>query len=348
MNKSTYLNFTADSSCPQVVSIFFTTVMGIICSAAFTGNILVIVTVYKTPSLRTSTNNYYVNMAASDFLASFTTWPLYLTNEIITNRGSLLQGSLATIGCKVGVFSRMVSAIVSILSLVLIAVDRLIATAFPLKAKLITQKLRAALLFGTWLTSTAYCIPMFLYFAVEEVGQEKFCNFGWNSFARMIFYITGLGLFVVMPLIAVIILYSCIMRALSQTPKPEHYTRCRNRNNQKNIMKIFKSIVLAFFLSYSFFFVHIVLKITFPDIFIKDRCKLILGFAYYVLPSLSTVINPIILFAFSTNFRQALVRMLNLFTCSFTKLPSRCKSNDISPRIDESQPELVAMKQILC
>ena len=41
-----------------------------------------------------------------------------------------------------------------------------------------------------------------------------------------------------------------------------------------------------------------------------------LGFTYFVLPSLSTAINPVILFAFSSNFRQAL-RMLNLFPCRF-------------------------------
>ena len=77
--------------------------MAIISVAAFIGNILVFVTVYKTPSLRTSTNYYYVNMAVSDFMSSITTWPLYLTDEIITSRGSLIQGPLATIGCQVGV-----------------------------------------------------------------------------------------------------------------------------------------------------------------------------------------------------------------------------------------------------
>ncbi|KAL9972296.1 hypothetical protein ACROYT_G018580 [Oculina patagonica] len=227
MDNSTHIDSSDDSSCPNAVSIFFTTAMAIISSAAFIGNSLVITSVYKTPSLRTSTNYYYVNMAASDFLASLTTWPLYLTNEIITSSGSLIQGSLATVGCKVGVFFRMVSTIVSILSLVLIAVDRFIATSFPLKAALTTQKLRATLLLGTWLISIAYCIPMFYYFRVEEVGHEKFCTFAWNGFALMIYNIAGLALFVVMPLITIIILYSSIMRALSKIPKQD-YARCRS------------------------------------------------------------------------------------------------------------------------
>ena len=143
--------------------------MAVITFGAFIGNILVIAAVYKTPSLRTSANYYYVNMAVSDFLSSLTTWPLYLTNEIITSSGSLIQGPLATVGCKVGVYFRVVTMTVSILSLVLIAVDRFVATVFPLKAtRLITRKKRAALLVTTWFVSIAYCIPMGYYFRAEK------------------------------------------------------------------------------------------------------------------------------------------------------------------------------------
>ncbi|KAL9972306.1 hypothetical protein ACROYT_G018590 [Oculina patagonica] len=96
MNNSTHINLNEYPSCPYAVSIFFTTTMAVISLAAFIGNFLVIVTVYKTPNLRTSTNYYYVNMAVSDFLASLTTWPLYVTKEVTTSSGSLLQGPLAT------------------------------------------------------------------------------------------------------------------------------------------------------------------------------------------------------------------------------------------------------------
>lgn len=66
------------------------------------------------------------------------------------------------------------------------------------------------------------------------------------------------------------------------------------------------------------------------ELFNKDGCKLILGFGYYVLPSVSTAVNPVILFTFNTNFRQAL-HMPNLCVCSFTKCFSSCKTTGISP-----------------
>lgn len=351
MNNSTLNSFGDQASCRFGVSVFFTTVMAIISVAAFTGNILVIVAVCKTPRLRTSTNYYYVNMAVSDFFSCLITWPLYLTDEIVTSSGSLLQGSLATIGCKVGIYFKMLSAIVSILSLVLIAVDRFVAIVFPLKVRLISTKLRAALLFATWLISMGYCIPMFYYFRVEKVRQETFCRFSWNSYARMVYYITGLALFEVIPLIIIIILYSCIMGVLSKRPKPNCPTRCnseQNRNNQnKTIMRIFKSIVVAYFISYSFYCIYLFLKITSPDLFIKDRCKLIFGFAFFVLPSFSTAINPVILFTFSTNFRQTLPQ---LWSFNRKVQPSCCKAEDASERqgIAESPAELVELKRTKC
>ena len=156
MNNSTH---TTEASCRQTVSIFFTATMAIIGTAAVIGNTLVIIIVCKTPSLRTCTNYYYVNVAVSDFLSSLATVPLYLSHEIITSSGSLLKGSLATYGCKVGVYIRMVSAITSILSLVLVAVDRFIGIVFPLNATLITRNIRTVLVISTWLISMAYCIP---------------------------------------------------------------------------------------------------------------------------------------------------------------------------------------------
>ena len=352
MNNTTDTMADNAASCPNAVSIFFTTTMAIISSSSFIGNVLVIVTVYKTPSLRTSTNFYYVNMAVSDLLSTLATWPLYLTDEIITSSGSVLQGSLARVGCKVGVFFRMVSSIVSILSLVLIAVDRFIATVFPLKARLITRKVRAALLFGTWLISMAYFIPLFYYSRVEDVGRETFCVFGLpDVFARMIYYIIGLILFEVIPLISIIVLYSRIMRVLRQRLDTECNARGskieQNRNKQnQNIMKIFRSIVVMLFVWFSLFCAYLILKITSPELFVKDTCKLILGFAYFVAPLLGTATNPVILFSFSTNFRHALSEL-----CSFPmgKFRPCCKAENLSPRRgDTSLPELQTFKHTLC
>ena len=328
MNNSTHIDLKGDcSSCPNAIYILFTTAIAIISSAAFMGNILVIISVYKTPLLRTSTNYYFVNMAVSDFLVSFTTWPLYLTDEI---RGSLLQGlkgPSGTFGCKIGSYFRLVSQIVSILSLVLIAVDRFIATVFPLKAAtLITRKVRANLLFATWLIPLANCTPIFHFYAISEIGQKTFCLYAGNSLGMKIGFTSGVIMYNFAPLIVIIIIYSRIMNVLRRRTQPDCTARGsdlqRKRNEQsQNVMKIFKSIVAAYFICLSPFGVYSLLEITSNTLNIVDKCKLIRGFCYYLFPSLSTAINPVILFSFSSHFRQAL-QSLSIF--SLNKFRSSC------------------------
>ena len=324
MNNSTHICLNGEySSCPNEIYIFFTTAMAIISSAACIGNILVIISVYKTPILRTSTNYYFVNMAVSDFLVSLTTWPLYLTDEI---RGSLLQGlkgPSGTFGCKVGSYFRLVSQIVSILSLVLIAVDRFIATVFPLKAAtLITPKVRAVFLLATWVIPLANCTPIFYFYGISEVGQKTFCLYAGNSLGMQIGFTSGVIMYNFAPLIVIIILYSRIMNALRRRTQPgcsaigNDLQRKRCEQSQ-NVMKIFKSIVAAYFICLSPYGIYSLLEITSDTLNIADKCKLIRGFCYYLFPSLSTAINPVILFSFSSYFRQVL-KNLKIFTlCKF-------------------------------
>ncbi|XP_078370893.1 RYamide receptor-like [Oculina patagonica] len=339
MNNSTHPNNDDFASCRHAVSIFFTTAMAIISSAAFIGNILVIVAVYKTPVLRTSTNYYYVNMAVSDFLVSLSIWPLYLSDEIITSRGSLMPGPLGLFGCKVGAYLRMVSQVVSILSLVLIAVDRFIATVYPLKARFITRKVRAVLLFATWLIPTAYCFPMFHY---STVGQKTFCTLAWNYLAKMIYYVTAAVIYNFAPLMAIIIIYSRIMQVLKKRTRPDNAARGndlqRKRTEQnQNVMKIFKSIVATYFICLLPFGIYYILDST---ITIIDKCKLILGFCDYVFPFLSTAINPIILFSCSTNFRHAFQKLCPFF---HGKCRSCCHVSINQENV--SIPELVSYKK---
>ena len=206
-------------------------------------------------------------------------WPLYLTDEIITSKGSLIQGPLATPGCKVGLYVRTVSTSVSNLSLVLIAVDRFIATVYPFKFRLLSSRIRISLMFATWLIALGYCGPFYYFGKVEDVGEETFCRFAWDdTFAVIIHYTAGIIIINIAPLIAIVILYSRIMRVLRQRPNPECNAESSNaeqkrRKQSQNIMRIFKSIVIAFSACFFLFIVYLILKMTFPNFFIKDKCK---------------------------------------------------------------------------
>ena len=346
----------SNGPCPLAVSVFFTTVLAVISLAAFIGNISLMTVVYKTPSLRTSTKFYYVNIAVSDFLSSLTSWPLYFTDEIIISPGILIQGRLASTGCKIGVYVRLVSTSVSILSLLLIATDRYIAIVSKHHCNIfktpLLRKVRITTLVAVWAISMGYSFPMLYFSHVEEVGEERFCRFAWNGTVTLIiYYVSGITMINVVPRIVIVILYSRIMQTLSK----KIYSRplfgsinSEGKRNKKmqNIMKIFKSIVIAYTSCFFLLCVYLILKMFFPEILTKDKCKWILVFSYFVFPLLSTAINPIILFLFSSNFRHALQTLwpfrLKNFCCSCCK---KRKEEDLI-RQDEQVELQILVKNI--
>ena len=323
MNNSTELNFSS-AACSSMVSIMFTLALSVVSVAAFIGNALVATTFLKTRSLRTSTNYYIVNMAVSDLLASFFNWPLYASEGMLTPNVFINEPWASSV-CKMGMYFRVVSQVVSVLSLILIAVDRFVAIVYPLKVTLMNVKIRVIFVSLTWLIPIFGALPYVLFARIIKVEDQTFCRFMMSDEALTVFYGVGFIVFYIIPLMTIIILYSLITRALKRRPKPGNLLKgqesAKRRQQNLKILKIFMSIVLAFFICWTPLCVYLFLKNFNPGLFPKDTCLFFVGFSFYVCPSLSTAINPVILFAFSTNYNQALKSLFSsvsaLFKCSF-------------------------------
>lgn len=65
-------------------------------------------------------------------------------------------------------------------------------------------------------------------------------------------------------------------------------------------------MVAGFFICWTPLIVYLALKMFHPELFPKDVCLVFVGALFYVLPSLSTAINPVILLLLSSNYRRAL------------------------------------------
>ena len=331
MNNSAEVQFNSTSQgCSAVASIMFTSTISVISIAALIGNILVVVTFIKTPRLRISTNYYIVNMAASDLLALLFNWLLYATEGMLTPN-IFISGSSASSVCKLGMYLKAVSHLVSVLSLVLIALDRFVAIVFPLKRINMKVRIRVIFLSLTWLIPVSYGLPQAIFTDIIKVGGQTFCRFMMSDESLTIFNGVGFILFYLFPLITIIILYSAILRSLKKTPKPGELPQGqedtkRHQQNQK-IVKILISIVVAFFVCWTPLCVYLFLKKLYPSLFIKDRCLVLVGLTFYVFPSLSIAVNPIILFAFSTNYKRALKNIwsavFSTCKCAFTSKRAR-------------------------
>ena len=169
-----------------MVSIMFTLALSVVSVAAFIGNALVATTFLKTRSLRTSTNYYIVNMAVSDLLASFFNWPLYASEGMLTPNVFINEPWASSV-CKMGMYFRVVSQVVSVLSLILIAVDRFVAIVYPLKVTLMNVKIRVIFVSLTWLIPIFGALPYVLFARIIKVEDQTFCRFMMSDEALTVF-----------------------------------------------------------------------------------------------------------------------------------------------------------------
>ncbi|XP_044163634.1 neuropeptides capa receptor-like [Acropora millepora] len=330
MNNSTvaYRNFSSQQACSEIVPFMLKLALTTISATAVVGNILIVLSFVKARNLRTSTNYYIVNMAISDLLYPFFNWPLYASEGMLTPN-ILISQPWVSFACKLGMYFRAVSQAVSVISLVLIALDRFIAVVYPLKATILNGKIRVFFLFVSWLIPLCYGTPYILFSLTIKLENHTFCRFMMSDVnnAISIFNSVGFSVFYLVPLITITGLYSIIVRTLKTRPHPgitlitnRATTKDKRRQENQRILKISKAIVSLFFLCWTPMCVYFLLKKFKPSLFPTDRCMLLVSFSFYICPSLSTGANPIILFVFSTKYNQALKNLLSpmLSLCTST------------------------------
>ena len=209
---------TSSAGCPWTVSTLFTSILAVITTVTLVGNMLIAVVFSKNPSLRTSTNYYIVNMAVSDFLGPFFSWPLYVSEGMFTH-SVFISGTWALAVCKLGMYFRAVSQIVSVVSLVLIALDRFVAIVFPFKVAMMNWKIRGILLLVSWLIALLIVLPYALFSTITTVEDQIVCRFIANEETTTVFHAIGIVLIYFIPLITIIVLYYVVMRRLKKRSK---------------------------------------------------------------------------------------------------------------------------------
>jgi len=144
------------------------------------GNTAIGIIVYKTETMRKPINFFIVNMAMSDLLYTIFIIPGHIHMLYIDSW--LIGGPLGQALCnyKLGNFLPNVSVLVSIQSLVLIAVDRFGAVIFSLRSPLISTKLCPVLILSAWIVAMAVSCPyVFAVNLVEYPGRLE-CGMHWH------------------------------------------------------------------------------------------------------------------------------------------------------------------------
>ena len=123
-------------------------------TSSLTGNVLLVAVFYRNKTLRTAVHYFIVNMAISDLIIPVVSLPLRI-KKIYHDGLWLVDGVLATVLCKLTWIAEPVSTGVSILIMIVIAVDRFRAVLFSMKFCLFSQIKRRLIIAATWLVSVA-------------------------------------------------------------------------------------------------------------------------------------------------------------------------------------------------
>ena len=319
MNSTTGNGSIESSSCFSVTAskigqiISFSVTLAI----SLVGNSLIVIIVFKTPTLRKPINYFIANMAISDLLFPI---PWHLP-ELHHDNSWPIGGQFRQALCKIVLFFGHVSIAVSVQNLILIAVDRFGAVVFPLRSPLIRSKLSPFFILATWIVAAAFS-SSYLFFAFDlfKYQGETGCVERWVKAFGESSSFTGFTVaffigFIYLPVLLLAILYSIILIKLKTQAHPGEQsanTQQQQNKRNRNVLQLSITIVTVFVLCWlpyttNFFIIQ------------TGSIHFSCGFRLYFdvtlcMTSSYCAINPLICFIFSSNYRQGLKRLINSST----------------------------------
>ncbi|KAI1231672.1 Melanopsin-A, partial [Lamprotornis superbus] len=209
----------------------------------------------RSRSLQTPANILIINLAISDFLMSITQSPVFFTSSLYKH---WIFGEK---GCELYAFCGALFGITSMITLMVIALDRYFVITKPLASVGVTSKKKALIiLVGVWLYSLAWSLPPFFgWSAYVPEGLLTSCSWDYMTFTPSVrAYTMLLFCFVFfIPLIAIIYSYVSIFEAIKKANKSIQTFGCKRGNKEfqkqyqrmKNEWKMAKIalIVISFF-----------------------------------------------------------------------------------------------------
>ena len=280
---------------------------------SLTGNILVCLSVYRNPRLRTSTNLYIIALAVSDLLSALFVMPLA---EVILFQGRLPFGESI---CQFHAFISLFVIYVSPATMSLTAINRYVRicrSSANYNCIFSPKKSRFCLAF-VWIFVAFYIgIPRAAEFQeFEFVAGYAQCSIKHLSeTAKIIHYTIVITLFLALPLLATTFCYSKVLKTIRQH-KIEIFLSIRQNRRQGNETRISVQeinlswslfiVVFAFMLCWIPLWVIVILR-RFFIIHMPRNLELLCMFFLYI----SNTVNPVIYAGMNSSFRNEFRRII--------------------------------------
>ena len=305
------------------------------------GNTMVVILVFKERRMRTTVNFLIVNMALSDFLCSVVVIPRILTQLYTYSDAWFITGTAGLTLCKAVGFFQDVTVAVSLLSLLMIAIERYYAISCPVVADPIPRKRCALMIASTWLVAFLMYGTHFFTFTLSIVEEGTICHHSWEKMVadpvqtREIEFVLHTVLSVIVPFIVVTVLYTTILFRIRRSSVPGEASsraRIRQQKRNRNVLHMLLAVVTAFGVCWFPFIVH-----TYVVMFVwvrKNRpqeipCGVeIFGQWARYLAYLNSSVNPLIYFIFCENYRKGLIKLTWPCLSSFRNRQHSARSKD--------------------
>lgn len=279
----------------------------IIMALSVLGNSAIIGIVLRNKSMRTKANVLIVNMAISDLLVTLFALPRRLYVVITKSYQWDTRSVLAEAVCKLAPFVREVSCAVSIFSMVAIAMDRFYAIVNPWtqKPRLLKHKF---VIPGIWVAAmAANALYLYAFQLSQYSAGVTLCLETLTNQQQQIFDTFRFVAFIAVPLFALIYFYTTI--AFTMARRPTLGATARHRRQNKKIVKLAVTIVVFFFISWTPFYIFLLLDgFERLQFFQRSPHNLVILFVLHdvftIMTYASFAINPIICLVFSSNFRK--------------------------------------------
>ncbi|XP_022788262.1 neuropeptide FF receptor 1-like [Stylophora pistillata] len=308
-----------------------TIVCALILTTSIIGNSMVAIVVYKDRKMRTTVNFLMVNMAVSDFLCSVVFIPRVLTEIHTYDNSWLVGGTTGLVLCKVVYFVEDVTVVVSLLTLLMIAIERYNAISCQFLPDTIPRKRCAVTILSTWTLAFFMNTTSFFTFQISIEEEGPSCQHSWDRLvsnpnkAREIEFLVHTIIALMIPFVIVIAFYAVILIRIKRTPVPGEHTSIgqrRKRKRDRNVLYILLAVVLAFglcwfpFIVYSYLATYIWMKVD-SDMEIPCHMETFGEWALY-LAYLNSSVNPVIYFTFCENYRNGFYKLIwpCLSTCN--------------------------------
>ena len=258
---------------------------------------------------------------------------------------------LGNILCKLCYFLPDVSLMVSIQSLMLISVDRLIAVVFPLQIKLISFKVRFICISCTWIIAIAVHAPYFYTFKLIPDGNSYKCLKRWGANHDKIHsrYVTAVfSTFYLAPIFVLVVLYCTIAWSLNRRHKRRKSMSSSYRSGSHQVsIRLSVAILSAYAFCIAPHSVFVFIR-TFmwhwrdPPI---GAFKTVIPFVSFFMAYSWSAINPCICFTFSKKYQNGLKGIITARSGA-TNLRTTTGTTTLRKRATSSGTERICLRVI--